>query len=102
MDVSRFDRVQNHPRFKQLVEQRGSFATKLSIVMLVIYFGFVLVVAFAPHVLSQPVTPGSATTWGIPVGVFVILSAFVLTGIYVRRANGEFDQLTKQILEEVK
>ena len=77
-------------------------ATKLSIVMLAIYLGFILLVAFAPHLLAVPLAPGLAMTWGIPVGVLVILSAFILTGVYVRRANGEFDQLTREILEEVK
>ena len=41
-------------------------------------------------------------TWGIPLGVGLILSAFVLTGIYVRRANGEFDRLNAEILREVQ
>ena len=39
------------------------------------------------------------TTVGIPIGVAVIVAAFVLTGIYVRRANAEFDTLTRQIVE---
>ena len=38
----------------------------------------------------------------MPVGVLIILSAFVLTGIYVRRANTEFDQLNQEIVEESK
>jgi uncharacterized membrane protein (DUF485 family) len=42
------------------------------------------------------------TTVGIPVGLLVIASAFVLTGIYVRRANSEFDPITRQIMEKVK
>jgi uncharacterized membrane protein (DUF485 family) len=102
MEELRYERVQNHPRFRELVEQRGRFATRLSIVMLVIYFGFILLVAFAPQVLGVPIAEGAVTTIGIPVGLFVILSAFVLTGIYVRRANTEFDQLTQRILEECK
>ena len=45
---------------------------------------------------------GGVTTVGIPLGLFVIISAFVLTGIYVRRANSEFDALIRQIIEEAK
>lgn len=70
--------------------------------MLVIYFGFVLTIAFDPSILGTALCAGSVTTVGIPVGVGVIISAFVLTGIYVRRANGEFDELTAKIKSKVK
>jgi uncharacterized membrane protein (DUF485 family) len=57
-------------------------------------------VAFAPKLLGTPVL--GVITLGIPVGVFIIVVAFVLTGIYVRRANSEFDELNRQIIEETK
>ncbi len=41
-------------------------------------------------------------TVGIPVGILIILSAFLLTGLYVRKANGEFDQLNREIVEEAQ
>lgn len=95
-------RIRNHPKFQELVTKRNSFAWKLAIAMLAIYYGFILLVAFAKGFLSTPLAEGMLTTWGLPVGVGVILSAFVLTGIYVRRANSEFDGLTRQLLEETK
>jgi uncharacterized membrane protein (DUF485 family) len=70
--------------------------------MLVIYFGFILVIAFAPKLLGTPLFSGSVTTIGIPIGIGVILSAFILTGIYVKRANGEFDELTGRIKAKAK
>jgi uncharacterized membrane protein (DUF485 family) len=69
--------------------------------MLVIYYGFILIVAFNKEFLGQPLSAGSITTVGIPIGLGVIISAFVLTGIYVRRANSEFDRMTREIKEEV-
>ena len=69
--------------------------------MLVIYYGFVMIIAFNKQFLAQPLWEGATTTIGIPIGVGVILSAFVLTGIYVIRANSEFDRLTNEIKEEV-
>ena len=83
------------------MEKRSSFGWKLSIAMLVIYFGFILLVGYAPKVLGQPLGTG-VMTLGIPVGLAVIISAFVLTGIYVRRATAEFDTLTRKIVEESK
>lgn len=96
------DRIKNDPDFLQLTRVRSKFAWTLTIVMLVIYFGFVLVIAFDPALLGTPLSEGSVTTVGIPVGVGVILSAFILTGIYVRRANTEFDALTAKIKAKAK
>ncbi|MCX6074408.1 MAG: DUF485 domain-containing protein [Campylobacterales bacterium] len=96
------DRIKNDPDYIHLVRVRSRFAWTLTLIMLVIYFGFVLVIAFDPPYLGTPLSPGSVTTIGIPIGVGVILSAFILTGIYVRRANGEFDELTKRIKNKAK
>jgi uncharacterized membrane protein (DUF485 family) len=68
----------------------------------VIYYGFILMVAYAPKFLGTPLSEGSVMTIGIPIGLFVIVSAFVLTGIYVRRANGEFDDLTREVVAEAR
>jgi uncharacterized membrane protein (DUF485 family) len=95
------ERVTRDPQFKELVARRSRFAWFLSAVMLIIYFGFIFVIAFAPKTLGIPLGSG-VTTVGIPVGLAVIVSAFVLTGIYVRRANSEFDAMTRQIIERAK
>jgi uncharacterized membrane protein (DUF485 family) len=102
MDPQRLSRVTNDPRFRQLVAKRSRFAWMLAVVMLAIYYGFILIIAFAPSVLGTPIAPGAVTTVGIPVGVLIIIAAFVLTGIYVRRANAEFDALNQQIIEASK
>jgi uncharacterized membrane protein (DUF485 family) len=68
--------------------------------MLALYYGFILIVAFAPTVLGIPIS--GVITLGIPVGLFIIVAAFVLTGIYVRRANSEYDELNRQIIEEAR
>src|SRR5262245_13343000 len=93
--------VQDDPLFQQLVDARSRFAWLLSATMLVIYFGFIAVIAFAPKVLATPIN-GGVMTLGIPVGLIVIVAAFVLTGIYVTRANSRFDPLTREIMEKVK
>jgi uncharacterized membrane protein (DUF485 family) len=55
-----------------------------------------------PGWLGTPLHAGTSVTRGIPIGIGVIVISFVLTGIYVWRANGEFDRLTKSVLNEVK
>lgn len=88
--------------FKELVRKRQSFATLLSLIMLVLYVGFILLIAFAPGWLGTPLYEGTNVTRGIPIGIGLIVISFLLTGIYVWRANGEFDRLTRKLLNEVK
>lgn len=92
-------KVQRNPKFQELVSKKTVWGWVLSIVMLAIYYGFILVLAFNPQMLGSKVGEG-VTTLGMPVGILIILSAFVLTGIYVFKANGEFDALNQQVVEE--
>ncbi|XVN14921.1 DUF485 domain-containing protein [Pseudomonas corrugata] len=101
MNDSIYLSIQNSPRFKELVRKRERFAI-LSAIMLGLYSGFILLIAYGPHILGAKITPESTMTWGIPIGVGLIVSAFILTAIYVRRANGEFDELNNAILKEAQ
>jgi len=96
------DIIKNNPSYKELVKKRTSFSLKLTAAMLIVYFSFILTIAFEPSLLSTPLYDGAVTTIGIPLGVFVIIFAFVLTGIYTSKANGEFDTLSKKINQNLK
>lgn len=93
--------IRNNPKFAELVRKRTAFAWTLSIIILAIYFGFIGLIAFDKAFLAVKLGAG-VTTIGFPIGVGVILSAIILTGIYVYRANGEFDELNRQIIEECR
>ena len=95
------EKVRRDPEFLALQRRRARFAWGLSGAMVAIYFGFILFVAFAPGLLATPLGSGT-TTLGIPLGVGVILAAFVLTGLYVHRANTDFDPATQRIIERLK
>ncbi|MFW9605806.1 MAG: DUF485 domain-containing protein [Pseudomonas sp.] len=97
-----YEKVYADPRFQDLVAKRGSFAWTLSIVMLAAYYSFILVIAFNPKLLGTPISEGSVITLGLPVGLGLIFLCFVLTGIYVQRANGEFDRITQEIIDEAQ
>ena len=92
-------RVAASPDYRRLVRERSRFAWALTGVMLAIYFGFILLVAFGRELLARPVG-GGTTTLGILIGIGVILSGILLTAIYVQRANRRFDALTRAILDE--
>jgi uncharacterized membrane protein (DUF485 family) len=101
MSATLTERVKLHPSFAVLVNTRRRFALQLAACMLVIYFGFILLLAYGKPLLAAPLL-GTIVSWGMPIGLGVIVSAFVLTGIYVRRANAEFDALTRQIVEDMQ
>ena len=102
MNDNVYQEIENNPRFKILERKRGRFAWLLSLITLVLYVSFIFFIAFQPQWLGTPLYAGASITRGIPVGIGLIIISFVLTGIYVFRANGEFDHLNAEILREVK
>lgn len=101
MDNKTIQRIKENPTYQKLVATRTSFGIKLSIIMLAIYYAFILLIAFKKSVLGTSLS-GGVMTVGIPVGIGIIIIAFVLTGIYVVKANSEFDDMTTQIKNDVK
>jgi uncharacterized membrane protein (DUF485 family) len=96
-----YEEIERNPKYQDLVQRRKSLGITLSVIMLAIYLGFILLVAYAPKFLATPLA-GGVTTIGIPIGLFVIVSAFILTGYYVQKANSTFDSLTREIVQESK
>jgi uncharacterized membrane protein (DUF485 family) len=97
----RLARVAADPRYRALVARRARFTWILTGIMLAAYFGYILLIAFDKPFLARPIG-GGATTIGIPLGLGVILLAIVLTGVYVRRANSDFDRETRAIVEDAE
>jgi uncharacterized membrane protein (DUF485 family) len=99
MAAQGYESIQQNPKYRELVRQRSTLGVSLSIIMLIIYFGFILLIAYAPKFLGTPIGTGVMTI-GIPIGLAVIVSAFLLVGLYVLRANATYDRLTRAIVEE--
>jgi uncharacterized membrane protein (DUF485 family) len=89
-------RIASHPRYRELRAKRSRFGWWLTLAMMVVYYGFIVLVAFDKPFLSSRLGDGVMTV-GMPIGLFVIVFTIVITGIYVRRANSEFDALTDAI-----
>ena len=92
-------RIEANPKYHELRRKRNTFGWTLTILMLVVYFGYIALIAFNKPFLAQPIGNG-VTTLGIPIGLGVIIFTIVITGLYVRRANSEYDRLTSEILKE--
>jgi uncharacterized membrane protein (DUF485 family) len=93
-------RIQKNPKFMQFVTMRNNYSIVLSIMMMVVYFGYILLVAFNKQFLATKISAGAVTSIGIPLGVGVLVFTIVITVIYVRRANTEFDAIKDEIVKE--
>ncbi len=100
MDAELVTRIANNPNYKVLKARRTSFGRRLTLVMMIAYYGFILLVAFNKSFLSQKLGAG-VMTLGIPIGFGLILFTIVITAYYVNRANREFDALSDAIAKEV-
>lgn len=96
------DRIKNNPKYTELISKRSSFAAKLAIFMLVVYYGFVLTIAFNKEFFATKLSADSVMSIGWPIGAGIIIIAFITTVIYVIRANGEFEDLEMAIKNDVK
>ena len=92
-------KIAANPKYQKLVRTRSSFGWILTMVMMFVYYGYIALIAFNKEVLAARLGEGVMTV-GIPVGLGVIFFTILITGFYVRRANSEFDQLTREIVEE--
>lgn len=95
------DRIQSHPEYQALRRRRNRFGWTLTILMLAVYYGYIGLIAFDKAFLATPIGAGVSTI-GIPIGLGVIVFTIAITLVYIRRANGEFDRVTAQILKEVQ
>lgn len=100
MDTLNVERIQADPTYQKLKRERSRFGWTLTILMLIVYYGYILLIAFKPALLATRIGSG-VMTWGIPIGFGVIVFTILITAFYVRRANSEFDDLTDQIKREV-
>jgi uncharacterized membrane protein (DUF485 family) len=96
MDDKLLARIQGDPNYQTLVRERSSFGWTLAILTLVVYYGFIAIVAFDPSLIATPVS-GSITV-GIILGAGLIVFSILVTGIYIARANSRYDDLTRAIV----
>lgn len=93
------DNIASDPRFLKFVAKRNNYSIVMTILGALAYYGFILMVAFDPSWMAQKLSPGMTTSIGVPIGVGVIVFTIVLTWVYVRRANGEFDDEAAEIIK---
>ena len=100
MEDDLVQKIKSNPNYQKLVSTRSSYGWTLTWIMMIVYYGFIMLIAFDKELLATKMGAG-VITWGMPIGLFVIVFTVIITGIYVRRANSEFDDLTAKIRKEV-
>jgi uncharacterized membrane protein (DUF485 family) len=85
-----------------MVGKRTRFAIILSLVVLVPYYTFMLLVSLQPQLFAAKISEGSVITIGWPIAALLVIGGWLLTGVYVSRANGEFDRLNEEVLKEAR
>ncbi|XID74805.1 DUF485 domain-containing protein [Alkanindiges sp. WGS2144] len=97
---SQVQAILQNPKFRELVHKKRVLSWSLAALMLFIYIGFILLVAYASDFLHSSFS--GVVTWGIPLGIGVIVAAFVLSAIYAALANGEYERLTQEVVKDIK
>ncbi len=99
---STYQKIRSNPKFGLLASDRSRFAWLLTAIVLIGYYGFMMTVAFAPDVLRTPLWPGATLTLGVPLGAIIVIGSWLLTGLYVRRANTKYESLNEQLIKEAR
>ena len=95
-------KIRSNPKFAEMVGKRTRFAILLSLIVLVPYYSYMLLVSLQPQLFAAKISEGSVITIGWPIAALIVIGGWLLTGVYVSRANGEFDRLNEEILKEAR
>ncbi|QRM18647.1 DUF485 domain-containing protein [Dechloromonas sp. TW-R-39-2] len=96
------DRITANPKFHEFIAMRSKYSIIMAIVSAAAYYGFILLVAYDKEFLAVKMGAGMTMSVGVPIGVGVIAFTILLTWIYVRRANTEFDATNEAIIKEAQ
>ena len=101
MDERQVETILHNPKFKEMVAKKSKLSWTLTAIMLFVYVGFMLLVGYNKEFLKSSFS-GGVTTWGMPLGLSIIVLSFVLCGVYSYIANNKLDKLTEEAMKEVE
>ncbi len=99
MNSTKTHEILQSPAFKKLVKNRWNISLTFTFIMLFVYIGFLLVVAYNKEALKMPM--GESLNLAIVVGLGVIIFSWLITGVYVYWANNYYDAAVKEIKKEL-
>lgn len=101
MDNTQVKRILENPKFKEMVSKKSTLSWTLTAIMLFVYVGFMLLVGYNKEFLISSFS-GGVVTWGIPLGLSIIVLSFILCAVYSYIANNKLDHLNAEALKEVE
>lgn len=99
MNSTKTHEILQSPAFKKLVKNRWNISLSFTFIMLFVYIGFLLVVAYNKDALKMPL--GESINLAIVVGLGIIIFSWLITGVYVYWANNYYDASVKEIKKEL-
>jgi uncharacterized membrane protein (DUF485 family) len=99
LQADRVKEILESEKFKDLVKKRLRVSLSLTALILIVYFGFILTIAFYKELLAIKI--GEYITLGLPVGIGIIIFAWLLTGVYTRWANRHYDKAVRELRNEI-
>lgn len=97
-----YAKIRRNPRFTELVDKRNRFTARLLTVVITLFFGFIGLVSFRPKLIGQRLSETSALTVGTVAEFSLFVIFLAVAGLYVRRANGEFDSITRDLIAQAE
>ncbi|MHC5307744.1 DUF485 domain-containing protein [Bartonella sp. LJL80] len=101
MDEQMVAKIQASPAYIALRKKRNRLGGFLTAIALIIYYGWIALIAFDKEFLSQRIGEG-VTTIAVPIGIGVIVIMVILTAVYVLAANSSYDGYVEEIKKEVQ
>ena len=99
MNSTKTHEILQSAAFKKLVKSRWNISLSFTFIMLFIYIGFLLIVAFQKDTLKMPL--GDSLNLAIVVGIGIIIFSWLITGVYVYWANNYYDAAVKEIKKDL-
>src|SRR5690242_5515394 len=90
---SKVDDSIHSQEFHRLVARKNTVSWLLTLAIMLVYYGFIFLIAFRKDLVGAKLS--AHVTWGIPLGIGVILLSWVATGIYVTWANRKYDGMAE-------
>ena len=85
-----------------MVRKRGRFQWTLAAIVLIMFYGYFLLIAFVPGILAKKIVEGSMWPIGYSLELFLFIFFWLTTYYYVRRSNTEFDDQVQDMIEEAE
>jgi uncharacterized membrane protein (DUF485 family) len=102
MAADLYAKIRANPKYLEFVGTRSRYSAIMAILGAIAYYGFILLVAYDKEFLASKIGEGYTMSVGIPIGVGVIVFTILITWIYVRRANSEFDDINAEVIREAQ